>query len=153
MSYTLGEAAKAVGFSKPTLSRAVKNGKLSAKRLDDGSYSIDPSELERWKDANGHRNAKVKRITTTSEASETPHETSALQAEVEELRALVELDQRERGFLEQRIEDLKERAERAERKEDQLHALLVDLRPRTVAEPRKGFWGRLFAGGRDRSAG
>ena len=52
--------------------------------------------------------------------------------------------QRERGFLEQRIEDLKERAERAERKEDQLHALLVDLRPQTVAAPRKGFWGRLF---------
>ena len=56
MSYTLGEAAKAVGFSKPTLSRAIKSGKLSARRLDDGSYSVDASELERWKDANGHRN-------------------------------------------------------------------------------------------------
>ena len=67
MSYTLGEAAKAVGFSKPTLSRAIKNGKLSAKRLDDGSYSIDPAELERWKDANGHRNGAVKRIATPTE--------------------------------------------------------------------------------------
>ena len=144
MSYTLGEAAKAVGFSKPTLSRAIKNGKLSAKRLDDGSYSIDAAELERWKDANGHRNGAMKRIATPSETHETPHETSALQAEVEKLRAQAQSDQRERGFLEQRIEDLKERAERAERKEDQLHALLVDLRPQTVAAPRKGFWGRLF---------
>ena len=144
MSYTLGEAAKTVGFSKPTLSRAIKNGKLSAKRLDDGSYSIDPSELERWKDANGHRNGAVKRIATPTETPETPRETSALQAEVEKLRAQVQSDQRERGFLEQRIEDLKERAERAERKEDQLHALLVDLRPQAAAEPRKGFWGRLF---------
>ncbi|WP_243614826.1 excisionase family DNA-binding protein [Shimia aestuarii] len=144
MSYTLGEAAKAVGFSKPTLSRAIKNGKLSAKRLDDRSYSIDAAELERWKDANGHRNGAAKRIATPAETLETPHETSALQAEVEKLRAQVQSDQRERGFLEQRIEDLKERAERAERKEDQLHALLVDLRPQAVAEPRKGFWGRLF---------
>ena len=144
MSYTLGEAAKAVGFSKPTLSRAIKNGKLSAKRLDDGSYSIDPAELERWKDANGHRNGAVKRIATHKETPETPRETSALQDEVEKLRAQVQSDQRERGFLEQRIEDLKERAERAERKEDQLHALLVDLRPQATVEPRKGFWGRLF---------
>ena len=144
MSYTLGEAAKAVGFSKPTLSRAIKNGKLSAIRLDDGSYSIDAAELERWKDANGHRNGAVKRIATPAETPETPSETSALQAEVEKLRAQAQSDQRERGFLEQRIEDLKERAERAERKEDQLHALLVDLRPQTVATPRKGFWGRLF---------
>lgn len=141
MSYTLGEAAKAAGFSKPTLSRAIKNGKLSAKRLDDGSYSIDAAELERWKDANGHRNGAVKRIATPSKTPETPSETSALQAEVEKLRAQAQSDQRERGFLEQRIEDLKERAER---KEDQLHALLVDLRPQTVAAPRKGFWGRLF---------
>jgi len=62
MSYTLGEAAKAVGFSKPTLSRAIKSGKLSARRLDDGSYSVDASELERWKDANGHRSRDMKRI-------------------------------------------------------------------------------------------
>lgn len=144
MSYTLGEAAKAAGFSKPTLSRAIKNGKLSAKRLDDGSYSIDAAELERWKDANGHRNSAVKRIATPNETPVTPHETNTLQAEVEKLRAQIQADQRERGFLEQRIEDLKERAERAERKEDQLHALLVDLRPQTAAEPRKGFWGRLF---------
>ncbi|WP_143025723.1 helix-turn-helix domain-containing protein [Paracoccus isoporae] len=144
MSYTLGEAAKAAGFSKPTLSRAIKNGKLSAKRLDDGSYSIDAAELERWKDANGHRNGALKRIATPAVIPEPPPETSALQAEVEKLRAQVQADQRERGFLEQRIEDLRERAERAERKEDQLHALLVDLRPQASSEPRKGFWGRLF---------
>lgn len=144
MSYTLGEAAKAAGFSKPTLSRAIKNGRLSAKRLDDGSYSIDAAELERWKDANGHRNGSVRRIATPHETPETPNGTSALQAEVAKLRAQVQSDQRERGFLEQRIEDLRERAERAERKEDQLHALLVDLRPQAPAESRKGFWRRLF---------
>lgn len=141
MSYTLGEAAKAAGFSKPTLSRAIKNGKLSAKRLDDGSYSIDPAELERWKDANGHRNGSVKRIATSPE---TPMHNSALQAEVEALRERIKVGEMERGFLEQRVEDLKERAERAERKEDQLHALLADLRPKVPDVQRKGFFARLL---------
>jgi len=144
MSYTLGEAAKAAGFSKPTISRAIKNGKMSAKRLDDGSYSIDPSELERWKDANGHRNAKKKRIVTQGETPETPIQNSALQAEVEALRERIKSGEMERGFLEQRVEDLKERAERAERKEDQLHALLADLRPKASDAPRKGFFGRIL---------
>lgn len=144
MSYTLGEAAKAVAYSKPTLSRAIKNGKLSAKRLDDGSYSIDPAELERWKDSNGHRNARVKRIATPEETPETPSQDSALLAEVEALRARVKSGEMERGFLEQRIEDLKERVERAERKEDQLHTLLADLRPQPPEVPRTGFFGWLL---------
>lgn len=144
MSYTLGEAAKAAGFSKPTLSRAIKNGKLSAKRFDDGSYSIDPSELERWKDANGHRNAKEKRIATLDETLENPMHNTALRAEVEALRERIKAGEMERGFLEQRVEDLKERAERAERKEDQLYALLADLRPKAADARRKSFWGRFF---------
>jgi len=48
---TLGEAAKEVGKSKTTLTRAINAGRLSAKRLDDGSYQIDPSELFRVYDA------------------------------------------------------------------------------------------------------
>jgi predicted site-specific integrase-resolvase len=47
MSYTLGDAAKAVGKSKTTLHRAIKSGRISAKKSEDGSYSIDPSELHR----------------------------------------------------------------------------------------------------------
>jgi excisionase family DNA binding protein len=47
MSYSLGEAAKELGVSKPTVQRAIKSGKLSAIRRDDGSYDIDPAELRR----------------------------------------------------------------------------------------------------------
>jgi excisionase family DNA binding protein len=47
MSYTLGEAAKATGITKPTLSKAIKNGKMSAIKNENGSYSIDPAELHR----------------------------------------------------------------------------------------------------------
>jgi excisionase family DNA binding protein len=47
MEYSLTEAAHATGLSRPTIFRAIKNGKLSARRLDDKSYRIDASELVR----------------------------------------------------------------------------------------------------------
>lgn len=47
MELSLSQAAKAVGKSKSTINRAIKSGKLSATRHDDGSYSIDASELSR----------------------------------------------------------------------------------------------------------
>lgn len=47
MALSLSQAAKAAGKSKSTINRAIKSGKLSATRHDDGSYSIDASELYR----------------------------------------------------------------------------------------------------------
>ena len=44
---TLGQAAKLTGLGKTTVTRAIKAGRLSANRNDDGSYSIDPAELSR----------------------------------------------------------------------------------------------------------
>jgi hypothetical protein len=46
-SYSLGQAARAVGKAKSTLSRDVKSGKISAVRNPDGSITIDPAELHR----------------------------------------------------------------------------------------------------------
>ena len=49
MQHTLGSAARMAGLSKSTLSRGIKDGKLSAIRSDDtGSYKIEQSELERY---------------------------------------------------------------------------------------------------------
>src|SRR4051812_40279796 len=44
---SLGQAAKLAGLGKTTLARAIKSGRLSATRRDDGGYQIDVSELER----------------------------------------------------------------------------------------------------------
>jgi len=44
---SLTQAAKIAGKSKSTINRAIKAGKLSAIRRDDGSYSIDGAELAR----------------------------------------------------------------------------------------------------------
>lgn len=47
MFYTLSQAAKVTGKDKSTLSKAVKKGRISAIRMEDGSYRIDPAELHR----------------------------------------------------------------------------------------------------------
>lgn len=47
MSYTLGQAAKATGKSKPTLQAAIKRGRISATQDESGRYQIDPAELHR----------------------------------------------------------------------------------------------------------
>lgn len=44
---SLSQAAKLTAKSKSTINRAIKSGKLSATRHDDGSYSINPAELSR----------------------------------------------------------------------------------------------------------
>ena len=64
MAYTLGQAAKACGKSKATLSKAVKSGKISASKNENGSFSIEAVELHR-----------VYPVTVQSEQSETPKAT------------------------------------------------------------------------------
>lgn len=44
---SLIEAAKMAGVSKSTMLRAVKNGRISAHRTENGSFEIDPAEIAR----------------------------------------------------------------------------------------------------------
>jgi len=55
MHVTLGNAAKTLGISKPTLSKAISKGQLSAERREDGSFAIETSELNRWWEGVKHR--------------------------------------------------------------------------------------------------
>lgn len=55
---SLSQAAKLAGRSKSTIHRAIKTGKLSATRHEDGSYSIDPAELSRVFDMEPHEGTK-----------------------------------------------------------------------------------------------
>src|SRR5271166_3074234 len=87
MQRTLGQASKQVGVSKPTLSKAISTGKLSATRREDGSWAIDPAELCRYVEANGHR---FHSATGNGSRLETPPDTAATtaatDAQVEALR-------------------------------------------------------------------
>lgn len=48
MALTLGQAAKQAGLSKPTLSKHIRNGRLTAKKGEDGVYQIEEAELGRF---------------------------------------------------------------------------------------------------------
>ena len=47
VSLSLGEAAEKVGTSKVDVWRAIREGRLSAQRTDNGGFAIDPAELFR----------------------------------------------------------------------------------------------------------
>ena len=55
---SLSQAAKLTGKSKSTINRAIKTGKLSATRHENGTYSIDPAELTRAFDVEPLEGAK-----------------------------------------------------------------------------------------------
>jgi excisionase family DNA binding protein len=132
MGYSLGEAAKELGVSKPTVQRAIKSGRLSATRHDDGSYDIDPAELRRAFPA-VTRNSNVPQ---TLKRDETPGDAHVLQAEVDGLREQVALLKDDRDDLRRRLD-----AEAEERR--RVTALLTDQRSAPQPAARRGWWRRL----------
>ena len=129
MSYTLGDAAKAVGKSKTTLHRAIKSGRISAIKTEDGTYSIDPSELHRvfpmQKNDTVSRDTKVDPL----RPYETPDSVSVLRVRIEALETLLSREQ-------EVTSDLREDRDKWRQ---QATALLEDHRP-------KGFFKRLLGG-------
>ena len=123
---TLGQASKMTGKSKPTISKAVKDGRISGKKGKDGVYQIEVSELLRVYDAKSE--AKSEPLVLTQGMSE----------KVAEL---------EKKYLEEKLQDSERRMLKLEQERDQaiqdsredrakFMALLEDQRPR-------GFFGRL----------
>ena len=126
MAYTLGEAAKATGKSKATISKAIKSGRISAEKGDTGAFKIDPSELHR-----------VYPITVEDKRFETPKETVVNGEDsglIRELQARLEATQERLADKEAVIADLREDRDRWRQ---QATTLLTDQRP-------KGFLKRLL---------
>jgi hypothetical protein len=127
MPYSLGQAAKATGKSKPTIQRAIKTGRLSAVRKDDGSYQIEPAELHRV-----FSPLPIDGDDTVTLKQSVPHSvTSLLQAELAWVRGELEQVKSERDDLRRRLD-----AEAEERR--RLTALLTDQSPRRTR--RWWFW-------------
>ena len=151
--YTIGTAAKATGKAKSVISRAIKEGKISAAKKEDGTYSIDPAELHRVYPPVSNSNGSSNPDWNDSQPQNSPVGTGGLAAELQHLRerlSSVELErQREREQLTDQIEDLRRRLDRADEerrdKDRQLTALLTDQRPETeaTAPTGRGFWARL----------
>jgi len=85
---SLGEAARHAGVSKTTIHRAIKSGRLSAQRNDDGTYSIDPAEVFRvFPSEKRSVTVKVEQSETPSPPPVTPSEVALLRERIAELQA------------------------------------------------------------------
>ena len=135
MLYTLGQAAKATGKSKPTIQRAIKSGLISAKRNENGSYTIDPAELYRvFQAVTGLDND-----TGDMKQSETPK----LQGETKLLRELLGQVEGERDDLRRRLDEAESARKEAAAETRRLTLLLTHQSP-AGETTRPGFWRRLF---------
>jgi hypothetical protein len=127
--FTLGTAAKHVGKSKPTISKAIKDGKLSATKLN-GVYQIAPSELSRVFPSTPPPQALTgpqRAISSSVPLALSEQHNVHLEAAVEDLKArLVDM----KAERDQALQDAREGR-------NKVMALLEDQRP-------KSFWSRMF---------
>jgi len=124
MELSASQAAKRVGKSIPTITRAIKKGKISAVPRDGGGWIIEASELFRvWPAVSLDSDVTTKMLDQV-----TPRETSALEREVELLREMLEETRADR-------DSWKDQAQK-------ITALIEDQGTR-----KKGFWARLVGGG------
>ena len=123
--FTLGTAAKHVGKSKPTISKAIKDGKLSATKVD-GVYQIDPSELSRVFPSTSTTSPQVATGPSVPLALSEQRNVH-LEATVDDLKARLDEMKLERD---QALQEAREDRNR-------VVALLEDQRP-------KSLWSKLF---------
>lgn len=110
MKHTLNAAAKLSGRAKSTISKAIKEGRLSAGKNDRGGFEIDGAELSRVFPFPVEDQTSIPKVNTESE-----HENKVLEVELNAERKM-----RER--LESEIADLKTQRDKWQ---DQAQTLLI----------------------------
>lgn len=141
MAYTLGEAAKATGISKASISRAINSGRISAIKKDDGSFSIEPVELHRVyppKSAAPVAETVIGTQRNTDADTRNGSDSNVLQARLD--AALEQLRDREGT-----IDDLRHRLDRSDEERREAQARVIGLLAGPgPTESKRGFFGRLF---------
>lgn len=130
MVYTLGEAANATGKSKATISKAIKSGRISASKGENGAYQIDPSELHRVYPVNSlpkHQSEQKETLVNTEV-------NNSISSQIKELELKLEATQQRLSDKEEQLADLKEDRDKWRQ---QATALLEDQRPK-----RRWLWNR-----------
>ena len=148
MKHTLGTAAEAAGVSKSTIYRAVKAGRLSASRNDDGEYQIDPAELHRVYEpvaARAEERVMTRGATADDTADGTP-ETVGFD-HVRWLQSLADDQRRQLREKDEVIADqlriMEERDDAWRRRFETLEQRLLPA-PESVSERPQGFFRRMF---------
>ncbi len=140
MELTLSAAAQATGKGKSTLLRAVKAGKLSSRRTEDGTFLVDASELARV-----FPMAHLKRTADAPwSAAEPAPDAGGVEVSVLQVKVAMLEDQlhRERDT----VEDLRKRLDRAEERVYQLTHQSLQETPQHPQSPARegGFLRRLL---------
>ena len=122
MGITLREASEKVGVPRQTLMKAIKTGRVSAEKSDNGEWRIEPVELFRvWPPVNGVQQPLQPELT----GGDTP----SLQVE--------------NRLLREQVAELRE--ERNAWREQAQRLALTDQRAAPQPAPQRGFWSRLFS--------
>lgn len=141
MAYTLGEAAKATGVSKSSLSRAIEKGRISATKNDDGSFSIEPVELHR---VYPPRSAATV-VETPAETTRNPSATGGDAIAIKVLEARLEGLQQQLRTVEEHNRELNQRLDQST--EQQMRLTLMLAGPTiAVRPPSKSWFRRLYDG-------
>ena len=146
MQFSLSQAAKETGKGKSSIHRAIKSGRLSAQRHEDGTYSIDAAELFR-----AFPPAPPEPVVgQPSEPHQEPPATPSVAEEVLRVRVEMLTAQLEREL--ETVADLRRRLDRAE---ERILALShspaaapatpsgASLQPPEPKPSRRGLWGFL----------
>jgi len=143
MELSLSAAARATGRSKSTIGRAIKSGRLSARRDEAGGYHIDASELTRAFDWDPSRP-----VPWSATAPLGPSAGPSVPVEVLEAK-LVLLEQaldREREALAYERETTADLRQRLDRSDERVRALLGQAAPTPPPAPApvRGLLARLL---------
>src|SRR3546814_3286768 len=121
MSITLREASEKVGVTRQTLMKAIKTGRVSGQKSDNGEWRIEPVELFRvWPPVNEVQQPLQPYITGS--------DTTGLQAE--------------NRLLREQVAELRE--ERNAWREQAQRLALTDPRAAPPPTPPRGLWSRRF---------
>ena len=109
---SLREAVKLYDVSRPTLTNALKNGKISATKDDAGNWQIEPSELNRLYKGRGGSMAKVDKpfqdkLTTLSPAKNDAFLDVNAAVRIAQLEAQLEAERNARELVERHLADLR----------------------------------------------
>lgn len=145
MSWSISQAAKETGLSKSTISRAIKAGRISALRQDDGAYLIEPAELFRVYPrgvAQPSPSARHEAVRNQhEEAYATPlHDVEILQVKLAMTEAMLQQERENSRRQQETVEDLRRRLDAASEKVLALAQPASEARhdaPRNPPQPRR----------------
>lgn len=130
MGYTIGQAAKATGKSKSTISKAIKKGRISATQNEIGNYNIDPSELHRIY-------PPVSNDETLQPVSKATQANTDLLIEISQLKATLEITNQRIVDKEDVIDDLRIRLNEEATERRKLTSLITDQRNKEDLEKKR----------------